>query len=154
MFEHNFRHTVAKIIIQDYDFSLIKTRRMTYVVWPRGKNWKFDLRSGHDLTQTCHDEWHSIRLDKLSPSNWFWSLHFVSNVFARKLLVIYDDVTRPPLLVAKAIGAPVNFPVLITTTFCAFWLLRTALTHQNGTKFLPLTYHGRSHNWSDFMSKI
>ena len=31
-----------------------------------------------------------------------------SKVIARKLLVTYDDVTRPPLLIAEVSGAPVN----------------------------------------------
>ena len=31
-----------------------------------------------------------------------------SKVIARKLLVTYDDVTRPPMLIAEVIGAPVN----------------------------------------------
>ena len=29
-------------------------------------------------------------------------------VIAIKLLVTYDDVTRPPMLIAEVIGAPVN----------------------------------------------
>ena len=33
---------------------------------------------------------------------------YQSKVIAKKLLVTYDDVTRPPLLIAEVSGAPVN----------------------------------------------
>ena len=36
-------------------------------------------------------------------------ISYQSKVIARKLLVTYDDVTRPPLLIAEVSGAPVNF---------------------------------------------
>ena len=64
---------------------------------------------GHDLTQTYHDAYHSIRLDKTSPSNFFEAcILSQSKDIARKLLVAYDDVTRPPLLIAEVNDAPVN----------------------------------------------
>ena len=49
-----------------------------------------------------------------------------SKVIARTLLVTYDDVTRPPLLIAEVSGAPVKW--LVNTTFCMFWLLMVVLT--------------------------
>ena len=65
---------------------------------------------GHDLTQTYHDAYQSIRLDKRNPSNLFEAyILSQSNVLTRKLLVTYDDVTRPPLLIAEVSGAHVNF---------------------------------------------
>ena len=64
---------------------------------------------GHDLTQTYHIAYHLIRLDKTNHQTCFEaSILSQSKVFARKLLVTYDDVTRPPMLIAEVIGAPVN----------------------------------------------
>ena len=65
---------------------------------------------GHDLTQTYHDAYHSICLDKKTRQTCFEACILPQwKVIARKLLVTYDDVTRPPLLIAEVSGAPVNF---------------------------------------------
>ena len=73
---------------------------------------------GHDLTQTYLDAYHSICLNKTTCQTCFEAcISSQSRVIAKKLLVTYDDATRPPLLIAEVSGqlqspdrrSPVNF---------------------------------------------
>ena len=61
-----------------------------------------------------------------------------SKVIARKLMVTYDDVTRPPLLIAEVSGAPVNLRRLFNTMFCMCWLLGVVLSQ---TKMKWFSFH-------------
>ena len=64
---------------------------------------------GHDLTQTYHDHFiRCVSIRKTQQTYFEASISPQSKVIARKLLVTYDDVTRPPLLIAEVSGAPVN----------------------------------------------
>ena len=82
---------------------------MVYNMTSKGQIKTLTLGQGHGLTQTYHDAYHSIRLDRQTRQICFEAcISSQSQVIARKLLVIYYDVTRPPLLIAEVSGAPVN----------------------------------------------
>ena len=89
---------------------LSSSRVEWYIIWPRKAKLKvLTPGQGHDLTQTYHVTCNSIRLDKINPTKLFWSLYLVLiKSYYEKLLVTYDDVTRPSMLIAEFSGAPVN----------------------------------------------
>ena len=56
---------------------LSSSRVERYIIWPRKVKLKV-WPQVKDLTQTYHDAYHSIRLDKTNPPNLFWILYLVS----------------------------------------------------------------------------
>ena len=82
---------------------------MIYNMTSKGHVSSLTSGQGYDLTQTYHDAYHPNRLDETNPSNCFEAcILSQSKCIARKLLVTYDDVTRPSLLIAEVISAPVH----------------------------------------------
>ena len=58
---------------------LSSSRVERYIIWPqKGQVESLTSGQGHDLTQTYHDAYYSICLDKTNQSNLFWSLYVVS----------------------------------------------------------------------------
>ena len=58
----------------------------------------------------------------------------------------YDDVTRPPLPIAEVSGAPVNLKASQNYVLYVLTAWGGFDANQDETKFLPLTYNGRSQN--------
>ena len=84
---------------------------------------------GHDLTQTYHDAYHSIRLDETNPSNLFRSLYLVS-IKSYCEETVGDLWWRHGTSTAHCRGQRCTYQLkwLVNTTFCMFWLLRVVLT--------------------------
>ena len=84
---------------------------------------------GHDLTQTYHDAYQSIRIDQTSPSNLFWSLYLVS-IKSYCEETVGDQWWRHAISTAHCRGQRCTCQLkwLVNTTFCMIWLLMVVLT--------------------------
>ena len=79
---------------------------MIYNMTAKGQVKKLTIGQGHVLAQTYH--LYIFRFVSLRQTCFEACISSQSKVIAMKLLVTYDDVTRPPLLIAEVSGAPVN----------------------------------------------
>ena len=55
----------------------LSSRRVEWYMTSKGQVETLTFGQGHDLTQTYHDAYQSIRLDQTNTSNLFWSLYLV-----------------------------------------------------------------------------
>ena len=111
---------------------------------------------GHDLTQTYHDAYHSIRLDKTSQSNLFWSLYLVS-IKSYCEEIVGNLWWRHATSTAHRRGQRCTYQLkwLANTTFYMFWLLRMVMTQTKMKwNFSHWLIMGRSQNRPDLRSKI
>ena len=88
---------------------LLSSRVELFIIWPQKV--KFKVWPKFKVTLPKHIIMHIIRFVSIRQTHhtcFEASILFQSKVIPRKLLLTYDDVTRPPLLIAEVSGAPVN----------------------------------------------